>query len=61
MEHKAYFLDNNAQTMSICQDIMYMIPCFTQIEIKNENYFIFSIECRKEDIRFVEEKLAPFI
>ena len=63
MRTVAYYLEPNADLSLALNIIVEAIPCFLRPAPaeEDESFFYLEIECRAEDVRFVEEMLAPFI
>lgn len=63
MKTVAYYLEPNADLSLALNILVEKIPCFllpSPVE-EDENFFYLEIKCRAEDVRLVEEMLAPFV
>lgn len=60
-----YTISNNLMAGFTLNDMESRIPCFVSLsnwDFDNlEDTITVTIQCRKEDARFVEETLAPFV
>lgn len=67
MTTKTYILTMNETTLERVTTLLNSIPSFSSIdwdeleEIPENEQFVFTIECRKQDLRTVEKMLAPCV
>ena len=62
MKKMCYYVECDSAAELAINEIRDRIPCFinTKLSIDGE-YMTFEIECREQDIPFVERMIAPFV
>lgn len=62
MKKMCYYVECDSAVELAINEIRECIPCFisTKLSIDGE-YMIFEIECREQDISFVERMISPFV
>lgn len=60
MTKTVYFLPYSAEINEVISKIFRAIPCWTARNNINSKFFKLEVECRAEDVGFVEKTLAPF-
>ena len=58
---KCYILENSAECAVAVKNLENSIPCFTSIDLLDDDNIEFTISCREEDAIFVENSLAKFV
>lgn len=62
MIEKQYIIDNCAQAMKACLEIVITIPCGFSIEAEPlVPYAAFTIECSPEYLPYIETMIADFV
>lgn len=62
MKTKVYLLENSTEALRACLTVEKTIPCFTSRTYSSDRtYFEYEIQCREQDLPFVERTLAPHV
>lgn len=61
MTEKIYFIENTNALENAMAKIEHDYPCFTERELVEMNYSKITIKARTEDIRHIEDILAPLV
>lgn len=62
MKKKVYILEPTNEALNTCAEIINRIPCFSLREYSPSRETLeFTIECREQDLPFVERMLAPYV
>lgn len=62
MKTKIYLLDNSPEAQQACSVVEMTIPCFASRTYSSDRTaFEYEIQCREEDLPFVERMLAPHV
>lgn len=61
MENKVYYFEDTEEITKVLVTIGNAIPCFMRPSIIEMGWIEVSIQCRAEDLAYVENMLAPFI
>lgn len=61
MTIKCYIIENSAACAIAVRNLEAAIPCFTKLELLEDNSIEYTISCRLEDVCIVEVFLAPFV
>ena len=56
-----YIIENSAECAVAVRKLENTIPCFTSIDLLDDDNIEFTISCRAEDAIFVENSLAKFV
>ena len=58
---KCYIVENNEMLLSVLYDIVDNISCTVELDSFDEDYSAITISCYPDDIRMVEDYLAPYV
>ena len=58
---KCYIIENSAECAIAVRNLEAAIPCFTKLELLEDNSVEYTISCRAEDVCIAEIFLAPFV
>lgn len=62
MTTKVYYVIATEDVLNAFKTIKNTIPCFIQIVLEdNDTIYHCSIQCREEDVAYVERVLAPYV
>lgn len=62
MKTVCYLIGNTPEALQACHDVEMAIPCFTFRTYRSDRTsFEYEIQCREEDLPFVERVLAPHV
>ena len=62
MRTKVYLINNSSDAQQACSTVEKAIPCFTsRTYAPDRTTFEYEIQCREEDLPFVERTLAPYV
>lgn len=61
MTTKCYIIENSAECAKTVQHLELMIPCFSWMELLDDDSIEYTISCREEDVVVVEALLARFV
>lgn len=61
MTIKCYIIENTAACARAVRKLEELIPCFTKLELLDDDSFEYTISCRLEDVAVVECMLARFV
>lgn len=61
MTTKCYIIQNSLKCAIAVHNLEEIIPCFTKLELLDDDSIEFTISCRVEDIAITELFLAPFV
>lgn len=58
---KCYIIENSAECATAIKAMEAKIPCFSTLDLLDEDSIEYTISCREEDVVFVEKTLAEFV
>ena len=58
---KCYIIENSAECAVVVRKLEDTIPCFSTVELLDDDSIEYTISCRVEDAIFVENSLAKFV
>ena len=61
MRINCYIIENSAECALAVKNLENAIPCFTSIDLLDDDSVEFTISCREEDICVVETFLGKFV
>ena len=62
MRTVCYLIGNTPEALQACHDVEMAIPCFTsRTYAPDRTSFEYEIQCREQDLPFVEHALAPHV
>lgn len=61
MTTKCYIIENSAACAEAVRDLESSIPCFTWLELLDDDSIEYTISCREDDVVVVEFLLARFV
>lgn len=61
MTIKCYIIENSAACAVAVRNLENTIPCFTTVELLDDDSIEFTISCREEDVCIAEIFLANFV
>lgn len=61
MTIKCYIIENSAECAIAIRKLENIIPCFTTVELLDDESIEYTISCRTEDVSVVEIFLANFV
>ena len=61
MTIKCYIIENSVECAIAVRNLEAVIPCFTKLELLDDDSFEYTISCRLEDVAVVERMLARFV
>lgn len=61
MAIKCYIIENSAECAVAVRKLENTIPCFTTVELLDDENIEYTISCRVEDVSVVEIFLANFV
>lgn len=61
MTTKCYIIESSAECAIAVRNLEAAIPCFTKLDLLEDNSIEYTIVCRLEDVAVVEYMLARFV
>ncbi len=61
MTIKCYIIENSAECAIAVRNLETAIPCFSELDLRDDNSLEYTISCRLEDVVIVEAYLARFV
>ena len=58
---KCCIIENSAECANAIKEMESRIPCFSSLDLLDENSIEYTISCREEDVIYVEKTLAEFV
>ena len=61
MTIKCYIIENTAACALAVRELEELIPCFSKLDLRDDDSIEYTISCRLEDVAIVEIYLARFV
>lgn len=61
MTTKCYIIESSVECAIAVRNLETAIPCFTKLDLLEDNSIEYTIICRPEDVAVVERMLARFV